>query len=425
MRKLSYLIAMVLSMALSNQTLAQHQILAVIDSCKAVVSASVVGTAGDQFNQSQIDVANKLITGAEDLVATGNPSKMDYALRDLRAGMALYLRPNSQNPIVVTSYSDDYNGIVDVPFLTTNAGGAPSATGIVATVENDALKFNCLGYNNAWFSQSFPISSKQLLFNLNDYRYVSFNAKADVGATWNGVEQDSTRIGFNTGSGEYLGTKIPTDGKWHTVAFQLPSNIDYSAIWRVLFTPGLSFADGAVGNEFVGTIWMDDFKAGGAFVMPTYTSLIAVIDSATNIVSGVTIGNGANEYSQAKADAANVAIAKANLAKTALTQEAVDNAISNLRAAMILFVPNTTALQSVKNMELNIYPNPVYELLMISNVISNSTLGIYNSLGQEVLKSNIKGADRASINVQNLNKGTYIVRLTSENGVYSAKMNKK
>ena len=398
----------------------------VIDSCKAVVSASVVGTAADQFKQSQINVANKLITGAEALVATGNPTKMNYALRDLRAGMALYLRPNSQNPIVVTSYSDDYNGIVDVPFLTTNAGGAPSATGIVATVENDAIKFNCLGYNNGWFSQSFPISSKQLLFNLNDYRYVSFNAKADIGATWNGVEQDSTRIGFNTGSGEYLGTKIPTDGKWHTVAFQLPSNIDYSAIWRVLFTPGLSFADGAVGNEFVGTIWMDDFKVGGAFVMPTYTSLIAVIDSATNIVSGVTIGNGVNEYSQAKADAANVAIAKANLAKTALTQEAVVNAITNLRAAMILFVPNSrTALQLVRKMELNIYPNPVNELLMILNVISNSTLSIFNSLGQEVLKSNIKSADKVSINVQNLNTGAYIVRLTSENGVYSAKMNKK
>ncbi|KAF0237257.1 MAG: hypothetical protein FD181_2091 [Prolixibacteraceae bacterium] len=353
MKKLSFLFAVVLFLALGNKAMAQHLLGGVIDSCKAVVAAAVVGAEPNQYKQSQVDIANKLISGAEALFATGNETKKELALRDLRAGMALFFVPNSKLPITVNSFTDDFNGIVDTAFVTANAGGAPTTTGIVATVENDALKFNCLGYNNAWFSQYFLIGAKQLLFNLNDYRYVSFRAKVEKGATWNGEEQDSTRIGFNTGSGEYLNQRIPSDGQWHDLTFALPAEIDYAAIWRVLITPGLSFDDGAVGNEFVGTVWIDDFKAG--------------------------------------------------------------------QAAM----PDITAIQSINNNKLIIYPNPVQDILRISNAASNSMLSIFSIKGQEVLKVKLRGTEDVNINVQNLKTGIYIVRLANGQDVFTGKMIKK
>lgn len=354
MKKNSFLFAAVLSIALSNQALAQQPILAVIDSCKTVVAAAVVGTAADQYAQSQVNIANKLISGGEAIVATANQNKITYALRDLRNGMALYFVPNSQLPIRVNSFFDDFNGIVDTAFVTSNAGGNPIAVGIVPTVENDALKFNCLGYSNAWASQYFPINTKNLLFNLNDYRYVSFKAKADVGATWNGNASDSTRIGFNTGNGDYLNHKIPTDGNWHDLTFALPAGIDYTGVWRVLFTPGLSFDDGAVENEFVGTVWIDDFKAGKA-------ALPAV---------------------------------------------------------------NTTAIESIKQLELTFYPNPVQDVLVISKATANSTLSISNIAGQEVYKETLTEVANININVQGLKTGIYIIRLTTNQGTFVGKMRK-
>jgi hypothetical protein len=133
----------------------------------------------------------------------------------------------------------------------------------------------------------------------------------------------------------------------------LPTEIDYAAIWRVLITPGLSFDDGAVGNEFVGTVWIDDFKAG--------------------------------------------------------------------KAAM----PDITAIQSINNNKLIIYPNPVQDILRISNAASNSTLSIFSIKGQEVLKIKVDGNEDVNINVQNLKTGIYIVRLANGLDVFTGKMIKK
>ena len=403
------------------------EIFSVIDSCKAVVVAAVVGTAANQYVQSQVNIANKLISGAKAIVATGNQAKIAYALRDLKNGMKLYFVPNSQLPIKVTSYFDDFNGIVDTAFVTVNAGGATSATGIMATVENDALKFNCLGYNNAWFSQIFGISFKQLNLNINDKKFVSFRAKAELGATWNNEEQDSTRIGFNTGNDhDYLNHKIPTDGKWHTVAFQLPSNLDYSGIWRMLITPGLSFADGAVGNEFVGTVWIDDFKAGGAFVMPENANLVTLIDSSKAAVNATVIGDLPGQYSKQSVDAANITIAKAEAAKTLLTQELVDKAETELRASMKLFKPNSvTAVSKMNGTELKMYPNPVKDVLTITNVARNSSLGIYSLTGQLIMKVNVIQEGNALINLHNLHSGVYFARVTSDQGTLTGKFIKE
>ena len=354
MKKISFLFAIVLSIAITNRAYAQHPILAVIDSSKTVISSVAIGSAPDQYAQSQVNIANKLISTAQSIAADTDQSKMDFALRDLRKNMALYFVPNSQLPITVNSFTEDFNGIVDSTFWTTNAGGDLNTTGMQATIENNAIKYSCLSYTSFWQRELWQFSNKQLLLNLNDNRYVSFKAKVDPGATWDGIAEDSARVSFDTGDVEYFTAKVPTDGNWHNVTFDLGADKDYSAVWRFMVSPGLSINDGAVGHEFIGTIWIDDFKAGSA--------------------------------------------AKSEV---------------------------TILLKNVNDTKLSLYPNPVVNELTISKVAPNSILNIYSAIGQLVLVKKLTQVENVNVNLQQLHSGTYIVRLTSDQGVITEKFNKK
>jgi hypothetical protein len=62
------------------------------------------------------------------------------------------------------------------------------------------------------------------------------------------------------------------------------------------------------------------------------------------------------------------------------------------------------------------YPNPVKDVLNIGYSKTIAKVALYNILGQEVLAKSIN-ADQSQINVSNLPKGTYLVKVTAEDGV--------
>ena len=73
---------------------------------------------------------------------------------------------------------------------------------------------------------------------------------------------------------------------------------------------------------------------------------------------------------------------------------------------------NTSNIADTKN-KVSIYPNPVNDVLNISGLNAEAKITITNILGQKVKSEEIKNS---KINVQNLEKGTYILSIV-ENGV--------
>ena len=71
---------------------------------------------------------------------------------------------------------------------------------------------------------------------------------------------------------------------------------------------------------------------------------------------------------------------------------------------------------------ITLYPNPVSEILIIDSTIPLTRVEIFSLLGQKVKDIN---SHFNSINVSNLSKGVYIVKLQSENGFTTKKIIKK
>jgi hypothetical protein len=68
----------------------------------------------------------------------------------------------------------------------------------------------------------------------------------------------------------------------------------------------------------------------------------------------------------------------------------------------------------------HIYPNPATDVLNISGINMKSELRIFNVFGEEVLNITIKTS--SEINVATLPKGTYVVRISNENGSINSKL---
>jgi hypothetical protein len=73
--------------------------------------------------------------------------------------------------------------------------------------------------------------------------------------------------------------------------------------------------------------------------------------------------------------------------------------------------------------EIIIYPNPVKDKMNIQGIESASTLMIYDINGKQVHSQSIK--PEASVSVQSLAKGMYIMKIINQKGVYFSKFMKE
>ena len=70
------------------------------------------------------------------------------------------------------------------------------------------------------------------------------------------------------------------------------------------------------------------------------------------------------------------------------------------------------------------YPNPVKNILNLSYNQEISTVEIFNLLGQKLI-SNVIKANEAQVEMTNLPRGTYMVKVTSDNRVKTIKVIKE
>ena len=85
---------------------------------------------------------------------------------------------------------------------------------------------------------------------------------------------------------------------------------------------------------------------------------------------------------------------------------------------------NPTGIDNINSASIIIYPNPVNDLLNISNSEIINSISIYNMLGQEVLFSKVS-ASSSQINVSSLPKGIYLVKALVGPTINSFKISKQ
>lgn len=80
--------------------------------------------------------------------------------------------------------------------------------------------------------------------------------------------------------------------------------------------------------------------------------------------------------------------------------------------------------EDISTLNLNMYPNPVKNGLIYFSTTQNLDLIIYNVLGKQIRKEKITPSNN-SLNISNLNKGIYLVKLISSNGEITKKLIKQ
>lgn len=73
-----------------------------------------------------------------------------------------------------------------------------------------------------------------------------------------------------------------------------------------------------------------------------------------------------------------------------------------------------SSIDDFNPIDINIFPNPVLDKITFSNCNDCKQIEIYNMTGISVLKTYIKDS---SVNVENLNKGTYFLKITNNSDV--------
>jgi PKD repeat protein len=104
-----------------------------------------------------------------------------------------------------------------------------------------------------------------------------------------------------------------------------------------------------------------------------------------------------------------------------ITLKAVSGSDSSEYSQQVVVMKSVTGTNIINKSELEVYPNPVKEMLKINfgnPVEGNLNIEIMNIAGQRVFAQQLKtdGLNQAAINVQNLKSGIYFLRLT--NGKY-------
>lgn len=425
MKKFSILFSMlVVALAITTRAYALHPLAAVIDSSKAVVNSASIGSANwTQYSQASVDGANYFIKQADSISAGTDDAKKTAAVRDLRYYMSkFYVNPGLPAD---STYTEDFDGIIKYPIWNTLGG----ANGIIPSIDNGTLKYNCIGNGSMWFSAHlfFGSQPQPIVLNPIKYPHVSFKAKVATGATYDGFDLDSATITFCEFGQNYQNFKVPVDGQWHDVCYYLPGTTvgGYGGVDAMWLNPGM--AEGHFAHEFVGTVWIDDFKVGKAVQLPTTTTIASVIDSSQIVVNAAIIGSSIGQFTQMKVDAANAAIASATSVKNnALVQEQVEKATQNLRNAMKLFTPNiATALNTIFNKDIDMYLNQSDNNLIIKKVAVNGTLKIFSLNGQLVMNQKLGQVQNISISLQHLQSGAYIINFASDQVTATGKISIK
>ncbi|RTY95087.1 T9SS type A sorting domain-containing protein [Flavobacterium sp. GT3R68] len=96
---------------------------------------------------------------------------------------------------------------------------------------------------------------------------------------------------------------------------------------------------------------------------------------------------------------------------------------NGLEGAFTIDITGTVSLTAHESeiTNLSYYPNPVKDMLNLSNTQSISNVVIYNLLGQQSLTKAVN-ANQSQVDMSHLPKGTYMVKISTENEVQTVKV---
>ncbi len=83
-----------------------------------------------------------------------------------------------------------------------------------------------------------------------------------------------------------------------------------------------------------------------------------------------------------------------------------------------------TGLQEKTALSMGVFPNPVEDVISLSNINTLSTIQFYDAMGKQVLS--VTNPKEATLDVSNLKAGVYFISTSDQNGKHaSAKILKK
>jgi gingipain R len=82
----------------------------------------------------------------------------------------------------------------------------------------------------------------------------------------------------------------------------------------------------------------------------------------------------------------------------------------------ILISNDPASLQAQLAAQFQIYPNPVSHVLYINNAANINSVSVINNLGQQLLLQEFKNQNRATVNINSLSNGLYILQINSTQG---------
>jgi len=256
-------------------------------------------------------------------------------------------------------------------------------------------------------SVGFSITGTMSPYNLNVAANVAYLELSDKNGSFGNptvIDQITTDFG-----GTFMGN-IPTnlaDGNYkirvRTTNYPMTSatqSITVSA--PTLSVPVATEATDVTNNSFVAN-WNEASNAEGYY--------ITVLNSNDEVVEGynkLDVGNSLYETITI-----NNYVDGGTYKYSVISYNSTSESVSSNTISVKLTSTTNLDESIIENFKLDVYPNPVVDVLYIDNAEAISQIAVYTTSGALVLNQN---EENASVNVTNLSQGTYILNVTTTNG---------
>ena len=124
----------------------------------------------------------------------------------------------------------------------------------------------------------------------------------------------------------------------------------------------------------------------------------------------------------------NISVGSKNFLTSATGFQVIDFAFDDYDSGFtvdnikILNADNLSTSEIVHNNKVHIYPNPTTDLLHIPTIENIKSVEVYDTTGKLVLKDT-SGKNRISVSF--LNKGLYVIKITTNHSAFTTKFSKK
>ena len=425
------------------------------DSLQTLLTAAVVGQENGEYLQSVVDAANTALASANDALANAkSQTELDNATDATNAAIAAFM-PNDY-PIASVKTVDGFLPLIDGDFsewdqMTEHANTIEVGTPVTGNSD-------LAGYWKAvWTADSLYVMADVQDSSLNDgggatwntdgvhFYFGLLNLRNDLGAKGHDTSKVFSQIYYTDTTPSLGGNTSPSNVT--LVKTDKGYAIEAAYAWSVINRNGIDFTAASdvkilfdvdiinynEANKWVPqelywgsnqSCWANMNKAGRmelsaeAIVALDYTELTALVAASKDSVAAQAdnIGDAPGQYTQAKVDAANAAIAEAEaVIDNAADQAEIDQAVADLNAAMLLFVPNPVSVNEILTAGFAMYPNPVNTVLTLDNISNVNTISVYNVTGKLIISVE-NNSISTQINLTDLAKGVYIIKFATDNG---------